>query len=204
MAFLLLPSTVLCAADHFAIRAADATDQESIMERKATSENTLKQMGAFKIRRNAERLAEELELDGMEAVVLAGVTNENQEIYRVYIHEQGEVTHADKPRQPSVQNVSSEKTQSLPSLETPAQPPAQDLLTIQEENLLLVVRNFSRKEYGEEFSAKMEKAGYVVTAREVPSGNGQTIYVVSAGKPQAEPSCGCSSQGNRWDHRNES
>ena len=186
MAFLLLPSTVLCAADLFAIRAADATDQKIVMERKGPPpEDTLQQMGAFKIRKNAERLAEELELDGMEPVVLAGVTNENEEIYRVYIREQGEVTHTDKPPQTIVKNIAAEDTQDSLPPETP-RTLVQDRV-VEEENLLLVVRNFSRKADGEEFSENMEKAGYLVITREIPSGNGQPTYVVSAGKPRVQP-----------------
>jgi hypothetical protein len=187
MAFLLLPSTVLYSADLFAIRAADATDQEIVMARKDTPpENTLKQMGAFKVRKNAERLAEELERDGMKPVVLAGVTNENQEIYRVYIREQGGVTHAEKLPQTFVENITAEEAQDALSPETPRKL-VQDPWAVQQESPLLVVRNFSRKEYGEEFSENMKKAGYLVMIREVPSGNGQTTYVVSAEKPQAQP-----------------
>lgn len=186
MVFLILSPTVLYAADFVAIRAADATGQKIIIERKdSPPENTLKQMGAFKVRKNAERLVQELERDGMEPVVLKGVTNENQEIYRVYIREQGGVTPADKPQQTFAENISSEETQGSLSPETPRQP-AQEPMAIQEENLLLVVRNFSRKEYGEEFSENMEKSGYLVMMREVPSGKGQTTYVVSAERPQRQ------------------
>ncbi|MDQ7786786.1 MAG: outer membrane beta-barrel protein [Thermodesulfovibrionales bacterium] len=185
MVFLLFPSTVLYSADLFAIRTADATDQEIVMERKdAPPGNTLKQMGAFQIRKNAERLAEKLERDGMEPVVLAVVTNENQTIYKVYIRKQGGATHKDKLPRKFAENIVAEEAQDSLPPETPRQL-AQDR-AVQEEDLLLVLRNFSSKAEGEEFSGNMEKAGYLVMMREVPTGNGQPIYVVSAEKPQVQ------------------
>lgn len=181
LAFLVLTSSAVCFPDFSSPLAADFPDPEIVPEKKDLYPGyALKQIGAFKIRGNAERLAGDLKQDGMEPVILAAATKDNEEIFRVYVREQRGERYADTLTEISAKNGASEEAPGSWSPETRRQPD-QDPLSVPETNLLLVVRNYSRKGDGEAFSENINKADYTVVMREIPSGNGQSSSVVSAG-----------------------
>jgi hypothetical protein len=146
----------------------------------------LKQVGAFKLQKNADRFAHELKQQGKESLVLAGVTKDNLEIYRVYVREQRLVAPEDNSSAGVKENIPPKQT-PLDSLPPNApQIPVQESLPADQENLLVLVRNFDNKAYGEQFAHNMEKAGYTVRMTDIPSANGESTYVVFAEKPQTE------------------
>jgi polysaccharide biosynthesis protein VpsM len=149
-------------------------------------EHLLKQVGAFKLQKNADKFAQELKQQGKESLVLAGVTKDNLAIYRVYVREQSHVAPENKSMERVKENIPTEQPpqDSLP--QTAPQTPLQESLPADQENLLVLVRNFDNKTYGEQFAQDMEKSGYTVRTKDISSANGESSYVVFAEKPQTE------------------
>jgi|WetSurSiteA1Bulk_404760.scaffolds.fasta_scaffold03006_2 polysaccharide biosynthesis protein VpsM len=146
----------------------------------------LKQVGAFKLQKNADQVAQELKQQGKESLVLAGVTKDNLAIYRVYVREQRHVAPEDKSMERVKENIPPEQTPRDSLAQNAPQTPLQESLLADQENLLVLVRNFDNKAYGEQFAHNMEKAGYTARMKDIPSANGESTYVVFAEKPQRE------------------
>ncbi len=63
----------------------------------STKEQSLKQIGAFAIKGNAERFAEKLKSEGFEVEIREGVTQDNRTIYRVFAGEQRQPSEDTRP-----------------------------------------------------------------------------------------------------------
>lgn len=184
--FLLIPS-FLFSADFLPNQAPNIPDQGIPWDKKRSQpESFLTQVGAFKIKKNAERLAQDLMQQGKESLVVAGATKDDQTIYRVYVREQHYVTLAEESKETLTENIPAKQMpqDSLPH--TASQTPLQEPLQEDQKNLLMLVRYFDSKEYGEQFAQNMEESGYTVRRKETYSANGEKTYVVVAEKPQGQ------------------
>ncbi|OGW38105.1 MAG: hypothetical protein A2Y97_08475 [Nitrospirae bacterium RBG_13_39_12] len=83
--FTLCVTEIVYSYDLATVEADILASKENIHKRSNDNESTqLKQIGAFKIKKNAEMLAKKLRDEGLEAIVRDGFTKDNETIYRVF------------------------------------------------------------------------------------------------------------------------
>jgi len=150
------------------------------------SEKDMQQIGAFRLKKNADRLAKKLKNQQVRAYIAEGKTKDNQKIYRVFIA---------KERTPSESLLSLNKQGSLArkmdredAPESLPIKPSVDL-SVQEEAAfhhkdvsVASLRYFTNKQEAEQYAAESTGQGFKSVVQEGTAQDGNTIYTVFSEK----------------------
>jgi polysaccharide biosynthesis protein VpsM len=162
-----------------------APDDEYIIR----SEKEVEQVGAFRLKKNAEKLVKKLRDQGVKAHMAEGKTKDNQKIYRVYVRA------GTPPTQPS-SPLSTKETKSIVSMPAAqdtspdlSEKPVDDLIA-REGNVgvsgtgspVASLRYFTNKQIAEQYSEELTTQGFKTDIKEAPGQDGKTTYMVFSEK----------------------
>jgi len=154
------------------------------------SEKDMQQIGAFRVKKNAERLARKLRNQQVKAYIAEGTTKDNQKIYRVFVAKGNKPSERLLSLNKPVQGSRAKKTAMEDAPENLSITPPGDL-SVQEEALfshegvsVASLRYFTNKQEAEQYAAESTERGLkAVVKKEESIEDEKKIYTVFSEKP---------------------
>jgi len=148
------------------------------------SEKDMQQIGAFRLKKNADRLARKLQNQQVKAYIAEGKTKDNQKIYRVFIAKERTPSESLLSLNEPVQGSLARKMDMGDAPESLPVKPSVDL-SVQEEAAfhhkdvsVASLRYFTDKQEAEQYAAESTGQGFKSVVQEGTAQDGNTIYTV--------------------------
>ena len=148
------------------------------------SEKDMQQIGAFRLKKNADRLAKKLQNQQVKAYIAEGKTKDNQRIYRVYIAREKKPSESFLSLNEPVQGSLARKMDMEDASESLPVKHSVDL-SVQEEAAfqhkdvsVASLRYFTNKQEAEQYAAESTGQGFKSVVQEGTAQDGNTIYTV--------------------------
>jgi polysaccharide biosynthesis protein VpsM len=153
------------------------------------SKKDMQQIGAFRVKKNAERLARKLQNQQVKAYISEGTTKDNQKIYRVFIVKEKAPSESllslDEPVSGSMMK---KKTMEDVPESLSVTPPEE--LSVKEEAVFAhmgvsfaSLRYFTDKQEAVQYAAESTGQGFKAVVREETAQDGNTTYTVFSERP---------------------